>query len=298
MYDPTDQLNPAAVPAPLVLSGLFAGFLLAAGLAADVFILLRLAARRKSLSALAQRLSRRPWRNTHGWLILLVLGGMNGLLFMAVGARPESAGPAPPDRVLGAVVLQTLLFHGLGAGVVASIMRRQGFSWKDAFNGGNQPAGRSVLQGVFYYLAAMPAVLLVSLIYNRLLNITGYPIEPQPSIQLFTGPEYPASLKLILAALAVVIAPAVEEILFRGIALPLLLRRFNPVAAILLVSLAFAAIHMHVPSLAALFTISAAFALAYLATGSLLAPMVMHSLFNSFNLILLLLLGDAARLFT
>ena len=87
-----------------------------------------------------------------------------------------------------------------------------------------------------------------------------------------------------MLAMAVGVAPIFEEILFRGIALPLLARRWGVAPAVVAVSAFFAVIHLHVPSLVPLFIIAVSFSLGYLYTGSLLAPVVMHALFNGVNL--------------
>ena len=96
-----------------------------------------------------------------------------------------------------------------------------------------------------------------------------------------------------LLLLATVLAPLYEECLFRGIVLPVLLRRMGTGPAIALTSLIFAAIHMHLPSLAPLFVVSVGFSLASLYTGSLWAAVCMHSLFNGVNLALLWVIRPA-----
>jgi len=58
-----------------------------------------------------------------------------------------------------------------------------------------------------------------------------------------------------------------------------------------LVSLIFAGLHWHLPSLLPLFLLSAMFSLAYARTQSLLVPMGMHAAFNGVTVALLLLMG-------
>ena len=97
-------------------------------------------------------------------------------------------------------------------------------------------------------------------------------LEDQPGVQVY------------LFAVAIVVAPIAEELLFRGIAFPWMTKRVGVRPAMFLVSLLFAAIHMHVGSLVPLFVISIAFCLAYAYSGSLFVPIIMHSLFNAVNL--------------
>ena len=85
--------------------------------------------------------------------------------------------------------------------------------------------------------------------------------------------------RVAMAAVAVILAPVFEECVFRGIGLPLLARWLGMGPAILLTSLAFAAIHVHLPSLLPLLVIAVGFSLAYV---------TMHALFNAVNLGLLM----------
>jgi membrane protease YdiL (CAAX protease family) len=61
-------------------------------------------------------------------------------------------------------------------------------------------------------------------------------------------------------------------------------------AGIFVISLLFAAIHFHLPSLIPLLIIASGFSLAYLYTKSLWVPIIMHGLFNGVNLALLLVM--------
>ncbi|MBI2438138.1 MAG: CPBP family intramembrane metalloprotease, partial [Lentisphaerae bacterium] len=92
-----------------------------------------------------------------------------------------------------------------------------------------------------------------------------------------------------LLGLAMIVAPVAEEALFRGMLLPLIMKRLGAGPAVLLSSALFALVHFHLPSFFPLFVLAAGLGLAYIYTGSLLVPIVMHALFNGMNLGLLLL---------
>ena len=94
----------------------------------------------------------------------------------------------------------------------------------------------------------------------------------------------------LVFAVGIVLAPVSEELLFRGIGLPLLIRRIGVWPAVCLLSLFFAALHLHIPSLIPLFLIGAAFSLAYLYTGAIAVPIAMHVIFNAVNIGLMFLL--------
>jgi nicotinamidase-related amidase len=87
-----------------------------------------------------------------------------------------------------------------------------------------------------------------------------------------------------------VLAPIIEELMFRGILLPWLRQAVGPWPAILLSSAIFAIAHLDAwPAPFALFVL--ALFLGYLAyrTTSLVAPIVLHSVFNAANLTILIL---------
>jgi membrane protease YdiL (CAAX protease family) len=97
-----------------------------------------------------------------------------------------------------------------------------------------------------------------------------------------------------MGIVAVTLGPFVEELLFRGIALPLLARYTSTHWAVFLVSATFAVLHFHVPSFVPLFVIALAFSYAYLYTGSILVPVIMHALFNGVSLVNALLMGNSS----
>ena len=86
------------------------------------------------------------------------------------------------------------------------------------------------------------------------------------------------------------LAPFFEETVFRGVMLPLFVRRFGLGAGVLLTSALFAGIHMNLQATAPLFVVAVGCSLAYVYTGSLWVPVTMHALFNGINLLFLLVL--------
>jgi membrane protease YdiL (CAAX protease family) len=97
------------------------------------------------------------------------------------------------------------------------------------------------------------------------------------------------NLSVVLAALSlVVIAPVVEELVFRGLLFGALASRLGVLASALITALVFGAIHgdpVLFPSLVALGFINA---LAYASTGNLWVPITLHALNNSLGAIFLI----------
>ncbi len=91
--------------------------------------------------------------------------------------------------------------------------------------------------------------------------------------------------------MAVVVAPAAEETIFRGYIYGVLKRYAGAIPAALISAGLFAAMHLSLSSLPALFVLALCLTLAYEATGSLLVNIFMHALFNLWNLLLMLVIA-------
>lgn len=244
-------------------------------------------------STFLSRLYWRPWSLSDCRPILLVLAG--SFLFSLVAQAiwvvlaPDSATARPAHLV----VVQSLLFHWVGLLAVAWFLERRRLSWRSAF--GLEPStwGRDSLRGVLILAGTMPILVGAAVIYNLFLQLLGYQTSLQDVAFIISGETSPW-LRAYFVFLAVVLAPVVEEILFRGMLLPALAKRFGVTAAVLVTAMVFSSIHAHVPSLVPLFILSASLSLAYLGTGSLVAPMVMHALFNSVTVSLLFAVKGAS----
>lgn len=99
---------------------------------------------------------------------------------------------------------------------------------------------------------------------------------------------------LISALIAVVLAPLLEELLFRGAMLHGLLQRFGVPASVVVMAVAFAALHIepgnpYWPGVVFTGVIAVALAALRLRTGSLLPPMLAHATYNALGLLHLMI---------
>lgn len=213
-----------------------------------------------------------------------LLFGLYGLLFFLA---PSGMTPAPDTaQGRGTLVLQTLVFQAATLGFVVIALRRRGIGWREAF--APRPLGfaRSAGRAGIFYLCAVPHVLILGLLAQGLLQATGAAGEMQTVVQVFSSAQ-PLWLRVYLVALGVAVAPVAEEVLFRGILMPLILRRLGSVPAVLLVALFFALLHFNVFAFVPLFVIGTGFGLSYLMSGDLRVPILMHALFNAVSFALM-----------
>ena len=119
-------------------------------------------------------------------------------------------------------------------------------------------------------------------------------LQPQETVKAFKSAEG-LPVKVMMGIAAVIVAPLVEETVFRGFIYGVLKRYTDGWFAALCSSLLFAIVHMHLGSLVPLFVLALGLCAAYERTGSLLVPMWMHALFNGVSTTLLLLFPDGPK---
>ena len=145
---------------------------------------------------------------------------------------------------------------------------------------------RALLKGVRYGIEIIPLILLLTIVVATVGEALGFDMKGQQIFECLEDPTVPRWVRIALIFFAVGVAPVVEELLFRGLLLPLVLKGRTFLFAALLTSLYFALMHLHAPSLLPLLLLSVGFSAGYAATGSILTPIAMHMVFNITGLLL------------
>ena len=188
----------------------------------------------------------------------------------------------------------SLLLEGISLPIivcasVAFMIKRRNATWSQAFTPQPLSAAQTIRAGLYGYLAMLPPAILLTWGFATLLQTLGIETDAQPVIDLLSDADQPLITRIYLTVAALLVAPILEELVFRGIALPALLKHTSYAFAIVSISALFALVHFHLPSTPALFVIAIACSLAYLKTGSIYVPMVMHAAFNGTTLVALFL---------
>ncbi|MEH1840486.1 MAG: type II CAAX endopeptidase family protein [Nostoc sp.] len=144
------------------------------------------------------------------------------------------------------------------------------------------------LWGLGGYCAALPIVVVVSLINQQLWQGQG---GSNPLLQLALESQDGVALGIFFSTAAIA-APFFEEILFRGFLLPSLTRYLPVWGAILTSSLLFAIAHLSLSEILPLTALGIVLGVVYTRSRNLLAPMLLHSLWNSGTLLSLFVLGS------
>jgi membrane protease YdiL (CAAX protease family) len=217
-------------------------------------------------------------------LAVLGLGAFLGIA-RAAGTRPLL------DRLpTGADLVASTLFQiGTMALAVAACLYLSQAGWRNLLgttprNTAHQAIATGLRGGVMMLVPVWLLAGLGSLAVRRL----HWPELQQETLQWLVNGQLGDFSRFWLIAVAVVVAPVAEELVFRGLLLPHLAQQGTRVGrGLLLASLLFAALHLHAPGLLPLFGVALACSAGFLATGNLLTPVVMHAVFNAISLLVL-----------
>ncbi len=145
---------------------------------------------------------------------------------------------------------------------------------------------RDFVKALVILFCIMP-VILVMIVSVQFLgeHIKGpdYQVEQHQELEVLSShPQI--SLKISVAIVAILAAPLVEEILFRGL-IQTLIRSYigRPWLSIVLTSVVFSTVHENYAHWPALFVLSVAIGYAYEKSGSLWQSIFMHAMFNGMS---------------
>lgn len=276
---------------PLIILGL----LFFAGIFVDLTLLIQFIARRNEWESRASGLARRPWdRIDTGFMLaaaLLPIAIFHSASMLAINMETASAS----DLEVPVVILQTGLMHGLVLLTAWRLVKAKGISLDEAFGITPSFVTRNISQGIMSYIAILPLVGVAAWIARFVMQKYGFDAPIQYPLKLITG-DYPLALKTFIMFAACISAPIIEELLFRGVAMPYIARKTGTAASIIIVSVIFASIHMNTASFLPIFILSAGLSLSYVLSGSLLTSIIMHSLFNTVSLVVMLSVGNPEQL--
>ena len=146
---------------------------------------------------------------------------------------------------------------------------------------GLRRAVKPVLLGALAYAG-------VAIIWGRLLQqLHSGPIPEQQVVRLLRQTTSPATIALAFLGGALV-APVVEEVLFRGMLYLPLRRALGVPWAAVIVGVLFALVHSYFWGLPELFVLSLIFVALFERTGTLLAPIAAHAAYNAVQIVLVL----------
>ena len=150
-----------------------------------------------------------------------------------------------------------------------------------------KPIKEGLFKSISGWLMIMPLVLLIGWLMNEIIGDQG---GSNPLLELVLGSDEFIPLLLLLIT-TVILAPVFEELVFRGVLLPVLVSKVGKISGVLLSALIFALAHLSVGELPPLFVLGIGLGLMRLSSGRLFPCALMHSLWNGVTFISLLLVA-------
>jgi membrane protease YdiL (CAAX protease family) len=151
--------------------------------------------------------------------------------------------------------------------------------------------GRQIGAGLFYCLAAFPLLAIIGYLWQGVFVFwkkLGFPVEAPPQDMVTRMMASSDNIAFGLAVVvAVLLAPLIEEVIFRAGLYRFMKSRFSPRFALIISALTFAFVHFNLFSFIPLLLLGLLLTRAYEKTGSLAAVVAMHAFFNLNTLIVL-----------
>lgn len=249
----------------------------------DILILLRLLKRPLDFAAALQKFRSLPWSIREiGILFLLIVSSISygNVIFWSVSQIWKFT-DAQADAFQ--LIAQTLFFHIPILAMVFLLVRIRkdssehlfGCSWRSLFG--------DIGKGLAVCIGAIPLVGITNLLVSWMLTNAGFEQENQYAILILMG-DTPEWQKYYVLVTGIITAPLMEELVFRGIALPALSKRLGIGKAVLLVSILFSCIHLNLFALAPLFVLALIISASYVLTGSLTVPITIHTVYNAITI--------------
>jgi hypothetical protein len=150
-----------------------------------------------------------------------------------------------------------------------------------------KPIKEGVLKSISGWLMIMPLVLLIGWIMNETIGDQG---GSNPLLELVLSSDELIPLLLLLIT-TVILAPVFEELVFRGVLLPVLVSKLGKISGVVISALIFALAHLSVGELPPLFVLGIGLGLMRMSSGRLFPCALMHSLWNGVTFASLLLVA-------
>jgi len=199
-------------------------------------------------------------------------------------------GPADEARRALVALMGTVVFQVVALGVVCWFVRENQTTWRAAFGLGGKQWGRRLLLTVAATITLFPTSLALMWVSQKVMLWGSLEVVAQPTVRALQAASS-IEQRLLFGAMAILLAPVAEEVVFRGILYPTIKELGYPRVALWLTAVIFALTHANVVTFLSLTFFAVALTSLYEHTDSLWVPIGTHSLFNLTNFAWLLLQG-------
>jgi membrane protease YdiL (CAAX protease family) len=195
---------------------------------------------------------------------------------------------AGSQRDFWQIVISACFLEIPALALIALFLRQHDVSWKQAFGFRAGETATVVAYGVMAGALFVPAAWALNALSSKLMVLLHLNAQDQQLVQELQDRGSSVAEKVFLGVVAMVVAPVVEEMLFRGILYAALKQQGWPRLALWGSSTLFALVHSNMASFVPLLIFAVLLVRLYESFENLLAPIVAHSLFNAANFLALI----------
>ena len=237
-------------------------------------------------------LSERPWDpEAVAMFVAKILLSLATGMVLAMALNHYLPEKADADQKFYAFLIGTLTLHGAILVLLPGFLKQHGIDWREFFGLRRPQVKRVIILAMTVGLFVVPMALALNRLSGWIITLFHQKPEEQAIVQVIQ--QMGGLGRRICSGLAtILIAPAAEETLFRGILYPLIKQLGHPVLAVVGTSLLFAAIHLNLMIFLPLAFFAFVLVWLYEKTDSLLAPIVAHAFFNAVNFLLVSFLAN------
>jgi uncharacterized protein len=235
-------------------------------------------------------ISEKPWRPEA--VLMLGAGILMVVSLSTIGASLLQEKNAAPRFV--AFVVSTLVGQCLAGVLVHFFLRYHRMKWSEFLGIYRRRVAILMLLGVVTAVVVAPLAWGATYLSAKVITTLHEEPKQQTVVEVFETAKQPGQ-RMVFALTAIIMAPLIEEAMFRGILYPLLKQNGYPRLALWGTSLLFAAIHIHLPTFLPLFVFAVALVALYELTDSMIAPITAHATFNGINFLLLVKQAEIQR---
>jgi membrane protease YdiL (CAAX protease family) len=213
-----------------------------------------------------------------------LIAGFYAAMFLGsiVGIGYREALPDSLSKELVSFAFGTFIYQGVVLVLVHIFLKQHEVSWSDAFGFREPRLPRAIFLGALMSILVLPVALSLAELTKRVIEAFGSSAQMQQPVKMVM--EATSIHQLVVSGIAaIVFAPIVEEIIFRGVLYPAVKRCADQRTALWGVSLLFAITHMNLTAFIALTVLGIILTFLYETTRNLAAPIIAHSVFNAVN---------------
>lgn len=228
-------------------------------------------------------LPEKPWRS-EAVIRLLLLVSLSYLLgaLLATSLAKSGAGQHFGNPKFVTFALVTLVFYLATLFFIRAFFREHNIGWSQALGFFSPSRGRGLVLSILVAVIVLPIAHALTELSTLVLIHFHVQAPEQPTVQTLKS-SVSWNQRILFGVIAILLAPLVEEILFRGILYPTLKQKGYRRLALWGTSLFFALTHSNVPTFVPLTFLAVILTLLYEETSTLLTPILTHSLFNAAN---------------